>query len=175
MNILVVVGTGSGCTLETGQEIVRMLEEENVQAVLSDARDNPDPAAFDAIIAGSGVRAGNWHGSIRKWMTRHAAELGRKPLATFTVCLTILETGKDEEVQAYSDNFLKTVFLAPLASGLFPGWFVPERFGFFERLILKMFKAKKGDFRDPGKVRDWTRNTLQLFRTFDGKNPPPSP
>ncbi len=162
MKILIVAGTGSGCTLESAAVIAEELTKVGHQVRVEDAGDAPGPEDFDAVFAGSGVRAGKWHKSLRSWLTRHAKALESKPLVVFTICLMMRDPEKHRKaVAAFGDDFLKTLHLSPVATGLFPGWFLPERFGFLERLILKMMKTPRGDFRDLDAIRAWTRDTAE--------------
>jgi len=162
MKILIVAGTKSGCTLETAGVIAEELSKLGHETRVENAKGAPGPEDFDAVFAGSGVRAGKWHGSLRSWLTRHAKTLAGKPLAVFTVCLMMREPEKHQNTTlAMSDDFLKKLGLTPVSTGLFPGWFLPARFGFFERLILKMMKTPHGDFRNLEAVRAWTRATAE--------------
>jgi menaquinone-dependent protoporphyrinogen oxidase len=64
-----------------------------------------------------------------------------------------------KEILAISDGVLRQLDLTPVSTGLFPGWFFAERFGVMERLILKLMKTPRGDFRDLDAIRTWTRET----------------
>jgi len=161
MKILVVFATGSGCARETADLIAEELTALGHEPRLEDAKTAPAPDGFDAVIAGSGVRAGKWHKVLGTWLGRHREALAALPLATFTVCLMMRDPDKHRAgVQAIGDAVLGRLGLKPVATGLFPGWFFPQRFGFFERLILRMMRTPVGDFRDPGAVRAWARETF---------------
>ena len=117
----------------------------------------PDPSAYDAVVVGSGVRVGSWHEPAKEWVTANAEALKGKPVAFFTVGLTITEAGKADEVRAYTDPLIAETGVQPVDVGLFAGWFVPERFGFAERTIMKAMKAPEGDHRDMDAVDEWAR------------------
>ncbi len=161
MKILVVYATGSGCARETAGVIAEALTALGHEPRVEDAKAAPAPDGFDAVIAGSGVRAGKWHKSLGVWLGRHREALAARPLAPFTVCLMMRDPEKHRDsVRAIGDAALGKLGLTPVSAGLFPGWFFPERFGFFERLILKMMRTPVGDFRDLEAVRAWARSTF---------------
>ena len=154
--VLVVYGTGSGCTSGVAERIGRALADKGATVEVVSAKEAPDPAGFDAVVAGSGIRAGNWHAPVKEWVAKHAAALKGKPVALYTVCLTLAsEPDKTDEVRAYTDPLLGETGITPVDIGLFAGWNEPKRFSFLERAIMKMMKAPEGDFRDWAKIDAW--------------------
>ncbi|MBU1242836.1 flavodoxin domain-containing protein [Myxococcota bacterium] len=160
MKILIIAGTGSGCALETATVMAEELTRLGHEVLVKNAKDSPSPEGYGAVFAGSGVRAGKWHKSLRSWMKQHAPALRGQPLAVFTICLMMRNPEKHtKEILAISDGVLRQLDLTPVSTGLFPGWFFAERFGVMERLILKLMKTPRGDFRDLDAIRTWTRET----------------
>jgi len=158
--VLVVYGTKTGCTGEIAEHIGKTLEQAGITAVVEPAASKPAAVGYDAVIVGSGVRAGNWHTATSAWVTEHAEELNEVPLALFTACLT-MATGpeKSAEVRAYTDGLLLNTGLAPVDIGLFAGMNKLEKFSLPERLIMKAMKAPQGDFRDFDAIAAWTQAT----------------
>lgn len=153
---LVVYGTKSGCTAGIAEAIGEGLRAAGVTVDVVTAEDKPDPSAYDAVLVGSGVRAGMWHASVKQWLVGHAEVLKARPLALFTACLTMHSNPeKADEVRAYTDLLLKETGLEPVDIGLFPGMNVPKSFSLPERLIMKAMKAPEGDFRDPAAIAEW--------------------
>lgn len=162
MKALVVYGTKSGCTTGVAEEIGATLAEQGLTVDLCAAEDAGDPTAYDAVIVGSGVRAGSWHKAACAWVSANAAALKSRPLALYTCCLTLAnEPTKTDEVLAYTDAVIAESGLEPIDVGLFPGWNEPSRFSFVERTVLKLMKAPEGDFRDFDAVREWTVSIAQ--------------
>ncbi|HNU67812.1 MAG TPA: flavodoxin domain-containing protein [Myxococcota bacterium] len=156
MKILVVYATHSGCTEDVARRIGTALRQGGAEVKVIPVESAPAPAGFDAVIVGSGVRAGKWHGPAIRWIEKHAAAVRAIPHAMFTVCLMMRDGQKKApEVLAFTQPVFDRLDLKPVGVGLFPGWFVPEKFPLFERIILKMMKTPMGDFRDFDAVDSW--------------------
>ncbi len=156
--VLVVYGSGSGCTSGIAEQIGATLAELGATADVKPASDKPAASGYDAVIVGSGVRAGTWHAPVREWVKTNAAALQEKPLAMFTCGLMIREEGKRDEVAAYNKPLVDENKLTPVDTGLFAGWNEPKAFSLPERLVMKVMKAPQGDFRDMDAVAAWTRS-----------------
>lgn len=158
--VLVVYGTKTGCTEDIAKHIGKTLAEAGAEVDVLTAADKPDPAGYDAVVVGSGVRAGNWHSAVSKWVDEHAETLRTKPVAFFTACLTMaIGPEKSDEVRAYTDGLLIATGLNPVDYGLFAGMNEPKKFSFGERAVMKVMKAPQGDFRDFDAIAEWTRGT----------------
>jgi menaquinone-dependent protoporphyrinogen oxidase len=155
--VLVVFSTRSGCTQGVGLAIARSLEKRGAFVQVHPAFDAPDPAEFDAVVVGSGVRGAQWHEAARDWVTRHAHTLADKPVALFTVGLEIMSGfGKESEVRGYTDALVERTGIRPVGIGLFAGWFEPRRFSVVERSILHSLNAPLGDHRNWRAIEAWT-------------------
>ncbi|MHB1477361.1 MAG: flavodoxin domain-containing protein, partial [Coriobacteriia bacterium] len=147
--VLVVYGTKSGCTAGIAERVGAVLTGLGVTVDVKPAQDHPDASAYDAVIAGSGVRAGLWHAPVKQWLLTNAAILRGKPVALFTACLTMAtDPDKADEVRAYTDPLVTESGIEPVDVGLFAGMNEPKAFSLPERLIMKAMKAPEGDFRD---------------------------
>lgn len=156
--VLVVYGTKTGCTAGIAERIGQTLAELGAEVDVKRVEDKPDAAAYDAVVVGSGVRAGSWHGSVKAWVTAQADALKSRPTAFFTACLTMgSNPEKSEEVRAYTDPLIAESGVTPVDIGLFAGMNQPKAFSLPERLIMKAMKAPEGDFRDYEAVAAWTR------------------
>lgn len=164
--VLVVFGTTSGCTRGVAEKIGETLGESGAKVAVLPVSDKPDPSAYDAVVVGSGVRAGQWHGAARNWVSEHATALKERPVAFFTCGLTITDEDKEPEVRAYTDALIETTGVTPVDIGLFAGWNEPKAFRMPERLVMKVMKAPEGDFRDWDAIAAWARQiTPQLAVT----------
>jgi menaquinone-dependent protoporphyrinogen oxidase len=156
--VLVVYGTKTGCTAGIAERIGAALVESGATVDVQPAEDRPDASAYDAVIVGSGVRVGSWHGAVKTWVAEQADALKARPTAFFTACLTMAtDPEKADEVRAYTDSLIAETGVEPVDVGLFPGMNEAKRFSLPERLIMKAMKAPQGDFRDMAAVTEWTR------------------
>jgi menaquinone-dependent protoporphyrinogen oxidase len=153
---LVVYGTKSGCTADIAEAIGNGLRLAGATADVVAVEEQPDPSAYDAVIVGSGVRAGSWHGAVKRWVTEQAEALKARPAAFFTACLTMHSNPeKAGEVRAYTVPLIAETGVQPADVGLFAGMNLPKTFSLPERLIMKAMKAPEGDFRDLEAATEW--------------------
>lgn len=165
--ILVTYATKSGSVEGIADKIAETLRAGGDTVDVARADENPDPSGYDAVVVGSGVRVGSWHDAAKKWVAANAEKLKAMPVAFFTVGLTITDPGKAEEVAAYTDALKAETGVQPVDTALLAGWFVPERFGFVERSIMKAMKAPAGDHRDMDAVSEWTKGVEPKLRGQD--------
>jgi menaquinone-dependent protoporphyrinogen oxidase len=164
--VLVVYGTGTGCTKGVAERIGDVLTKRGMVTEVVPAAGAPDPAGYDAVFVGSGVRAGTWHAPAKEWVTRNAAALKQIPVAFFTACLTLAsDPAKTADVRAYTDPLIAETGVTPVEYGLFAGWNEPKEFSFVERTILKLMKAPQGDFRDWDAIDAWAASAADRIGT----------
>lgn len=156
MKALVVYGTKTGCTAGIAEQIGKTLAEQGFSAEVMAAEKAGKAADYDAVVVGSGIRAGQWHGEAKGWLEANAEALKGKPVALYSCCLSMSEPGKEAEVVAYTDPIIEATGIRPVSVGAFAGWNEPKTFSFVERTILKLMKAPQGDFRDMAAVAAWT-------------------
>lgn len=157
MKVLVVYGTKSGCTTGVAEKIGKTLSATGATVDVVPAEKAGAPDGYDAVIVGSGVRAGSWHQSARTWATTHADALKMLPVALYTCCMTLAAGDeKADEVRGYTDALIEESGIEPVDVGLFAGWFEPKEFSFAERSILKLMKTPRGDFRDWDAIEAWS-------------------
>ncbi len=156
MKILVVYATKTGCTEDYARRIGATLRDAGGDVRVIPVESAPPARGFDAVVVGSGVRAGKWHKPATDWVVANAAALSKMPVALFTCCLTMKDgRAKASEVLGYTAPMLKATGLTPRDIGLFAGWFEPGKFGFLEKTILKAMKTPQGDFRDLAQAAAW--------------------
>jgi menaquinone-dependent protoporphyrinogen oxidase len=155
MNALVVYATKSGCTAGIAEKIGETLVAHGATVDLKSAKEAGAPEGYDAVIVGSGVRAGSWHAAARDWVTSHADVLRTLPVAFFTCGLSPTDPTKTEETRGYTDSLIDATGVEPIDIGLFAGWNEPTKFSFLERTVLKALKSPVGDFRDFDAVATW--------------------
>lgn len=165
MRTLVVYATGSGCTAGVAEQVAEVLARSGMEVDLRSADAAGDPAAYDAVVVGSGIRVGSWHRSARTWVAEHAEALKARPVAFFTCCLTLAsDPAKTDEVRAYTDALIEQTGVQPVDIGLFAGWNEPGRFSVAERVVLRLLKAPRGDLRDLQAVAAWSSGVALKLR-----------
>jgi menaquinone-dependent protoporphyrinogen oxidase len=156
--VLVVVASRHGATAEIAVALARSIADSEagraagLSAVTMPADQRPDPAAFDAVLLGSAVYAGNWLEPAREYATRHADLLGTRPVWLFS-------SGPIGEPpfppdEAYDVAPLRNVTGAK-EHRTFPGRMDKDRLSFGERAMVTAMRAPIGDFRDWDAVRRW--------------------
>jgi len=165
--VLVCYATGTGCTQSVAERIGETLTHEGMRVEVKPFESSLEPAGYDAIVAGSGTRAGSWQPVAKKWMARNAEALKAKPVALFTVGIAMAHgPEKTVETLGVTDRLVAKTGLKPFDIGAFAGWYVPEKFNYIERKIMNVAKAPEGDFRDWTAIEDWaTRVAPRLTRT----------
>jgi len=155
--VLVVYATKTGCTEGIAQQIGETLGSLGADVDVVPADSKPDGTAYDAVVVGSGVRAGLWHASAKQWLVGHADLLKSHPVALFTVGLTMATNPeKADTVRGYTDLLLSETGIKPVDIGLFAGMNKLDTLALAERLVMKAMKAPQGDFRDMDAVAAWT-------------------
>lgn len=154
--VLVVYGSKTGSTEGIAEQIGKTLSAMGLRVEVVPAEEAPQVAGFDAVIVGSGVRAGMWHRCARDWVVENADRLRDVPLAFFTCGLTLAQDPtKTEEVRAYTNPVIEATGVCPVDVGTFAGCHQPKKLPWAERTILKFMKAPIGDFRDFKAIADW--------------------
>lgn len=157
--LLVCYASGTGCTKGVAERIGEVLARTGVRVDVAPMKSNPDPTGYDAVVAGSGTRAGSWHPVAKKWLTRRASALEAKPLALFTVGIAMAHgPEKAGETLGVTEPLLAKTGLKPKDIGAFAGWFDRTRFSFLEQKIMEMAKAPEGDFRDWDAIESWAES-----------------
>lgn len=159
--VLIVYASGTGCTAGIAERIGATLATAGSTVEVVAAKGAPGAAGYDAVLVGSGVRAGSWHKAAKEWVAGNAdalkaGTLGAIPVAFFTACLSMADAEKADEARAYTDALIAETGVEPVDVGLFAGWNEPKEFPFVERTILKLMKAPTGDFRDWDAIDAWT-------------------
>ena len=156
MRVLVAYATKAGSTAEVAAEIGRVIGSRDGCTVdMRPVEQLEGIDGYDAVIVGSGIRAGRWLSGATKFVERHRDALRRVPVALFAVCLTMREDTEESrsEVAAYLDPVRKVV--RPMDIGLFAGVMDYERLPLLLRLMVKKMGAPQGDFRDWESIRTW--------------------
>jgi menaquinone-dependent protoporphyrinogen oxidase len=167
--ILVVYASRSGSTAGVAEAIGASLRESGAQVDVLSMQVVKDLTPYRAIVAGSAIQGKQWLPEAMQFIQVHQAELKRKPLAVFLVCMT-LAMPKANTYQPFVSDFLQPVrsLVRPVSEGLFAGALdirkVPswrDRLGF--HISVAMGVWSEADHRDWNAIRAWSTNLPPLL------------
>jgi menaquinone-dependent protoporphyrinogen oxidase len=123
-------------------ELVRLGHFAEVRPLL----DGPqDAAAFDAIVIGASIRHGKHNPAVYAFIEQHRALLDAKPSAFFSVSLVARKPHKNTpETNPYMQKFLALTTWRPRLLAVFGGLLDYQRYGFFDRHIIRLIMRITG-------------------------------
>ena len=166
--ILVAYATRTGWTVGVAEAIGRVLSEGGAQVDVRAMQDVDDLKAYQAVVAGSAIQAGQWLPEAMQFIRGHQAELCRIPLAAFLVCMTLAMPGN--KYRDFVATWLQPVreLVRPVSEGLFAGGLdirrVPSLGNRLKFRLSVLFGAwSEGDHRDWAAIRAWAQSTRPLL------------
>ncbi len=167
--VLIAYASKVGSTADIADEIRRVIEQGSAVVVdVKPVSQVKDVSAYDAVIIGSAIRRGKWLPQAVRFVQKNREALRRVPVAYFTVCLTMREDNEENRrtVSAYMEPVRRV--LQPLDIGLFGGELEYEKFPFWQRLMLKLNRMPRGDFRNWDAIRAWASRLRPALLTAQG-------
>ena len=166
MKILVAYATAAGSTGEVAEAVAKTLREGGATVDLRRAKGTTDLSGYDAVVLGSGVRAGRTYAEAGQFLAAHQSALQQMPAAGFVVCLSVKDsTGPGcPEAEGYLDAMFAQAGVEPVSKGLFAGAVdyakLPRLLGW----ILKGLKKEPGgDYRDWAAIEAWASRLAQAL------------
>lgn len=153
--ILVAYASGSGSTREVAEAIAAEIEKEGLTTVVHNVSEIDSIASYAGVVIGSSIRIGRWLPEAVACLERIKADVGEKPVAYFTTCLTMVDDTKEnrETVLDYMEPLLVKIApdITPIGLGLFAGSLDPAR------QAIMVGDGPQGDYRNWEAIRAWAQ------------------
>ena len=159
--ILVTYASRAGSTAGVAEAIGRTLREKGGQVDVIPMADVKDLSPYEAVVAGSAIRAAKWLPEAMQFIQTHRLTLAQKRFAMFTVCIT-LAMSNSEQYRSAVANWVAPVraLVKPLSEPLFAGMLDFSKLPVnWETLKLRLTVAlgifPRGDRRDWKAIHAW--------------------
>ena len=162
--LLIAYGSWAESTREIAFKMAEKIKaEKNFKVEVLPANEVKELSSYQAVIIGSGVRAGMFHSSIVKFIKKFRKELIEKPSAFFICCLTMkedTEANRNEASSYMKKLYSKVPEFKPVELGLFGGVVNFDKLPFlFRKMFENSNEITEGDFRDWDKINLWALET----------------
>ena len=161
--ILVTYASRLDATTGVAQAIGKTLTECGAQVDVLPMNEVKDLDSYQAVVAGSAVRAAAWLPEALQFIKINQKTLAGKPLATFLVCMT-LAMPNGEYYREHVSSWLNPVraLVRPVGEGLFAGALnISKVESFSERVKFRLSVLfgvwKEGDHRDWDAIHAWAQ------------------
>jgi len=123
-------------------ELIRLGHAVEVRPLVDGPQDAAD---FDAIVIGASIRHGKHNPAVYEFIDQHRALLDGKPSAFFSVSLVARKPHKNTpETNPYMQKFLALTTWRPRLLAVFGGLLDYQRYGFFDRHIIRLIMRITG-------------------------------
>jgi menaquinone-dependent protoporphyrinogen oxidase len=170
--ILVTYASRAGSTAGVANEIGNMLAENGAQVDISPMQNVSNISPYRAVVVGSAIQNRQWLPEAMQFIQTHKAELNQKPMAIFTVCMT-LAMPNGESYRPQVSEWIAPVrnLVKPISEGIFAGVLKINKIpSFSDRLKFRLSVVfgvwSEGDHRDWNAINEWAselRSNLELI------------
>ncbi|WP_016932412.1 flavodoxin domain-containing protein [Rhodococcus sp. R1101] len=152
MKVLVSVASRHGSTAEIATALAASMRHRGAQVDVNAPEHVDDLGAYDVVVLGSAVYRGRWLRSAREFAERYASELRERDVYLFSSG-PVASGGR--RVDTSYDACAVAERVAACEHRTFPGKLDPAVLGTGERMVVRMFGAPSGDFRDWDAIGAW--------------------
>ncbi len=168
MNILVVVGSKHGATLEIAAAIAVRLTAAGHNATAVDAENPPgDLKPFGAFVIGSALYMGHWTKDATRLIDDNATLLAAKPVWLFSSG-PLGDASGPGKPDPQMDDFVAQ--LKPVGHTIFAGALDKADLNIAERATMRMVHAPYGDFRPWDEINAWTDEIGVALQALENDN-----
>jgi menaquinone-dependent protoporphyrinogen oxidase len=162
MRVLVAAASRYGATAEIADALGRVLEDEELAAVVMPVEEADDLTGYDALVLGSGVYAGRWLNDARQFIDGHVEQIAARPTWLFSSG-PIGDPPKPDEAHAVdvADLVEKT---RARGHRVFSGKLDKSGMRFADRAIVSAVRSAEGDFRDWDEITEWGRQIANALK-----------
>ena len=165
--VLVAYGSKYGATREIAERIGAVLKEAGLAVTVASAASVDSVSAYDAVVLGSGVYAGQWRKEAAALVKSQESALAARPVWLFSSG----PTGEGDPATLTS-GWLIPAGLKPVAErvkprdiAIFHGAINKSKLNPIEKLMIKMVKAPYGDFREWTAISAWAQSIAAALRS----------
>lgn len=157
--ILVVYATTDGHTRTICERLAASIDSDvdRVMLVSIEQVRSVELSAFDKIVVGASIRYGRHSPLVREFVNANSSVLAGKPSAFFSVNLVARKPDKDQPGNnPYLRKFLKQIRWRPSELAVFAGKLDYPRYGFIDRLVIRLIMLITKGPTDPATVVEFT-------------------
>ena len=156
--ILILYSTVDGQTLKICRRIQESLEGADHQVELASVDEPPaDLERFDKIVIGASIRYGKHRPQVTEFIRAKRQLLDSRPNAFFSVNVVARKADKNRpETNPYFQKFLKRADWQPGEAAVFAGKIDYPRYGFWDRLVIRLIMWLTKGPTDPQAVVEFT-------------------
>ena len=159
--ILITYASRTGSTQGVAEAIAKILTKNGMPVDLRPMQDVKDLTPYQAIVTGSAIQDRQWLPEAMRFLQTHRFALKRKPVATFTLCMT-LAMKNGEKYRPDIMEWLAPVrrIAQPVSEGVFAGILdIPKIPSFSDRLKFRLSVLfgvwSQGDHRNWDAIHAW--------------------
>lgn len=158
-SILIAYASTDGQTRRIGERLqhIMALQGHTVMLLPLAQADTLDLGGFDKLVIGASIRYGHHQPLVRRFIQRHQALLAQKPSAFFSVNIVARKPDKNQpDTNPYVRKFLRVIPWKPRLVAVFAGKLDYPRYGFLDRLMIRLIMRLTHGPTDPKVVIEFT-------------------
>lgn len=164
--VLVAYASRTGVTAGIAERIGEVLRRHWLAVDVLPAKSSSNIEAYQAVVLGSGVYAGNWVKDAAALLQANEVALANRPVWLFSDGPTgqgdpsaLMKGWRfPQSLQAVADR------IKPRDIAFFHGAIDPSKLNLPEKLIVKALRAPVGDFRDWAAIEAWADGIARALR-----------
>lgn len=166
--VLIAFATKYGATAEIAAKIAEILRGVGLLVDVQLADEVHDLSAYQAVVLGSAVYAGQWRKEAAEFLKNYEKALAQRPTWLFSSG----PTGEGDPVELMKGwRFPEALLpiaerIQPREIVLFHGVLDMQKMNFAERLLIKGMKAPIGDFREWDSIEAWAQSIAQTLQAM---------